>query len=398
MFGDGGKVYWGRRERVNANGIVAIFGWISIRESHLKDFVDLYASLGWNSLICHANFLTPFFSEKSMSLAYVVLNELVEELRVKQCPIVFVSFSGGQKACMYKVCQIMKGMCEAKLNPDDTQLIRNSIAGHIYDSCPVDITSDLGARFALHPSSFGPPKLLSWAAKGAAYGMDALFLTRFESQRSEFWQTLYSSVDFGAPYLLICSERDDFAPYEIISNFAQRLQDFGGDVNLVNFNGSPHVGHYKHNPDQYEAAVAELLEKAASTYSQRMLRLERERCGVHDEISEIICSLQNAADNSNQSFSRVAISPSDHFFLPSSTNYQSGTSQDEQKERSLHSTSPPRICPNSVLGQILFDVCIPKNVEGWDIKFGGSVNGQPVSSARRYSPANGIKGVPRSRL
>lgn len=150
-------------------------------------------------------------------------------------------------------------------------------------------------------------------------------------------------------------------------------------------------GHYRQYPTEYKAAVTELLEKAASVHLQK-IQLEGERAGMEgtqDEISELICNLQKAAVNSNQSLRRVAIEPSDHFFLPSSAEYQngrdSGPSPDELKERSVPVPDPPRISAHSVLGQFLFDVCVPKNIEGWDIKFSGSLNGQPLASARRYS-------------
>jgi hypothetical protein len=80
---------------------------------------------------------------------------------------------------------------------DESRLVKNCISGHIYDSCPIDFTSDLGARFALHPAIQrmpGPSKFVSWVAKGLASGLDGLYLTRFESQRAEYWQTLYSSI------------------------------------------------------------------------------------------------------------------------------------------------------------------------------------------------------------
>lgn len=124
--------------------------------------------------------------------------------------------------------------------------------------------------------------------------------------------------------------------------------------------------------------------------------------GMDDEISDIICDLQNAAISSTQSLRRVALEPSDHFFLPSSKEYQgygdSRSSQEERKEKSP-SCSNPRISAHSVLGQILFDACVPKNIEeGWDIKFSGSLNGQPYASARIRSPLNAIKFMRRSRL
>lgn len=402
----GGEIYWGRKEKSESRGIAVIFAWASIQDRHLRTYVDLYASLRWNSLVCHADFLNAFYPERAMSLAFVVLNELVEELRIKPCPLVFVAFSGGPKACMYKLFQVINGTCEGQMYAGHYQLVRNCVSGHIYDSSPLDFTSDLGARFGLHPSILkmpGSSKLVSWVAKGIASGLDALYLTRFESQRVEYWQALYSSVNLGAPFLIICSEKDELAPYQIICNFAQRLQDLGGDVKLVKLNGSPHIGHYKHYPIQYRAAVTNLLDKAVSVFSQR-IRILGERTGtegMHDEISELIWDLQKVAVDSNQSLRRVALGPSDHFFLPSSAEYQNdrdSSLQDEQKERAIYLPNPPSINAHSVLGQILFDVCVPKNVEGWDIKFGGTVNGQPFASARRHSPFNGIKCNRRSRL
>jgi hypothetical protein len=80
---------------------------------------------------------------------------------------------------------------------DDFRLVRDCISGHIYDSSPVDFTSDLGTKFVLHPTVLKishPPRLASWIAHGIASGLDTLFLSRFESQRAEYWQTLYASV------------------------------------------------------------------------------------------------------------------------------------------------------------------------------------------------------------
>ncbi|KAM5549231.1 hypothetical protein ABKV19_000590 [Rosa sericea] len=404
----GGGIYWGRKEVSDSKGIAVIFAWVSIPERHLKSYVNLYASLGWNSLVCHAHFLHAFYPERAMSSAFDILNELVEELRIKPCPVVFVGLSAGTKACMYKVFQIIEGICEGQLYPGEYRLVRKCITGHIYDSGPVDFTTDLGTHYALHPTILkvpGSSKLVSWVAKGIASGLDALYLTRFESQWAEYWQALYSSVNLGAPFLILCSDKDDIAPYHVVCTFSQRLQEFGGDVKLVKLNGSPHLGHYKNYPIQYRSSVTHFLGKAALIFSQRIQKLEWEMTsmeGMHDEISELICDLQKAAVNSNESLRRVAVEPSDHFFLPSSAENQNGTDsgslQDEQKERSLCLSKPPSLSAHSVLGKVLFDVCVPKNVDGWDIKFCGSLNGQPFASARRNSPPRGIKGLRRSRL
>lgn len=46
------------------------------------------------------------------------------------------------------------------------------------------------------------------------------------------------------PYLIFCSEADGLATFEVISNFFRRLKDLGGDVKLIKWSDSPHVGQY----------------------------------------------------------------------------------------------------------------------------------------------------------
>ena len=59
MWGFGGRYYWGRKERGKdeIKRIVVVFAWMSSEEKHLKNYVELYSSLGWNSLVCHSQFL-----------------------------------------------------------------------------------------------------------------------------------------------------------------------------------------------------------------------------------------------------------------------------------------------------------------------------------------------------
>uniref|UniRef100_A0A2P2KDP0 Uncharacterized protein n=2 Tax=Rhizophora mucronata TaxID=61149 RepID=A0A2P2KDP0_RHIMU len=379
---------------------------MSSQDRHVHNYVELYSSLGWNSLVCHSQFLNMFFPEKAEILALGILKELLEGLKIRPCPVVFASFSGAPKACMYKVLQIIEAKCEVQLNPDDCRLVRDCISGHIYDSSPVDFTSDLGRKFVVHPSVLGmshPPRVFSWIANGISNGLDALFLNRFESQRAEYWQTLYSSVNMGAPYLLLCSENDELASYPVIFNFAQRLRELGGEVKLVTLDGSPHVGHYQLYPIDYKAAVTELLGKAAAVYSQKVQRLEGERMGFEGSINEIseISELRKAAVSPNQSFGGLTVATSD-FSLPSSVEYYEGRDvgsvRNEAKEGLIRLSGPRRINANGVLGQILFDACIPKDVDGWDIKLPSSLSRHLNPPSRRHAPFNPMKCIRRSKL
>ncbi|CAH9079756.1 unnamed protein product [Cuscuta epithymum] len=62
MWSDGGdgRVFWAERENFaedKVKGIVVLFAWISVQEAHLKNYINLYSSLGWNSLVCFADFV-----------------------------------------------------------------------------------------------------------------------------------------------------------------------------------------------------------------------------------------------------------------------------------------------------------------------------------------------------
>ncbi|GJX01831.1 putative alpha/beta hydrolase, partial [Tanacetum coccineum] len=301
-----------------------------------------------------------FFPERATSLAFSVINELLEELRARPCPLVLTSFSGGSQACMYKVFQIIEGTCEAHLSLDDSRLIMTCISGQMYHTGPV--TGDLGARFALH-SSTTCLSCQSWY--------------QWLQNASCLVSMLYSLLDL-----------DPNAP-STGKRFTPRLVW--------------ELCHYKHYFTEYRAAVNEFFDYSVSIFNQKLQQLA-ERTGMegmHDKICELVCDLQNAAVDSNQSLRRVAVGPNDHFFLPSSAEYQSskesGSLQDEQKERrAVLLASPPSLNPHSVLGQVLFDVCVPKNIEGWDIKFD---NRKPFGSpSRKHSSLNALKRMRRSRL
>ncbi|XP_039777630.1 uncharacterized protein LOC120644955 isoform X2 [Panicum virgatum] len=401
-----GRHYWGGGRRpsggvggdaaATAAGVVVMFAWLSSQERHVRAYVEMYAARGWACLVCHSDFLTLFFPDKAVMLADRVLGELVKELKIRPVPVVFASFSGGPKGCTYKVLQLIERRCKGQLSTDEYQLVRDCLCGQMYDSSPVDFVSDLGTRFLLDPSVLKmsePPRVLSWMAKGVASGLDALFINKFEEQRRDYWETLYSSV--VGPILILCSEDDQLAPFSVVENFHQRLLELGGDVNLVKWRSSPHVGHYKYHPEEYRAAVTELLMKASALYmSRRQLKGYEVGKSEHGDMPPSISNHQRNAASSRDRLRRAPIDPTDQFFLPSSMEYHE--SSEGPKPELFNMPSMESLSLNGVLGQVLYDVCVPKNVEGWDLKPSASSHMHTV--ARRHGSFNLMKCVRRSRL
>lgn len=145
--------------------------------------------------------------------------------------------------------------------------------------------------------------------------------------------------------------------------------------------------------------MTDLLTKAVSVYSQRTQQFN----GSHSNTSEPLNHLREAVSNSNQyqSFHRITLDLSDHFVVPGSIEYHEGRDvgsiHDAPKERFIPRSTPPKVNANGILGQILFDVCVPKNVEDWDIRSSSS-SSYTFASRRRHSHFNPIKCIRRSRL
>lgn len=77
-WGEGGRFYWGRREAGRTEGIVVAFAWTSSEEKHMRQYIELYGSNGWNSLVCHADFLTMYALDGSSPF---------------DCPVFFLNFT-----------------------------------------------------------------------------------------------------------------------------------------------------------------------------------------------------------------------------------------------------------------------------------------------------------------
>ncbi|CAA7400922.1 unnamed protein product [Spirodela intermedia] len=400
-WGNGGRFYWARRE-ASAEGIVVVFAWLSSREKPVRSYVNLYGSLGWNSLVCHCDFLTLFFPEKGTSLALGVLHELAKEVKNRQLPIVFSAFSGGPKGCMYKLFQIIEGKCEGQLDLGEYDLVRDCACGQIYDSSPVDFTSDLGTRFVLHPSVLRmsePPRIVSWMAKMLASGLDTLFLRRFEEQRADYWQTLFSSTKMG-PVLVLCSEDDELAPFSVIHNFVECLKEQGSDVKLIKWASSPHVGHYKHYPVDYQAAVSQLLSKAVICYSQRMQQLsDYQASGLgnsDDHASGSGDRPRKALAGTTEGLKGSTSCHSVDYRSPCSVELEAedvGPGQDEKRGDWFHLEGPEAIA------KILSDMYSPKTIESWDIMHNEPLRRrQRLPSPNKRGSLNDFRGMRRSKL
>jgi hypothetical protein len=138
--------------------------------------------------------------------------------------------------------------------------------------------------------------------------------------------------------------------------------------------------------------------KASALYMSRR-RLNDYEIGTseHSGTPYSASNLIKTATSSSDRLRRVPADPADHFFLPSSMEYQESSSEVPKPEL-FNMPSVESVNPDGVLGKMLYDVCVPKDVESWDFE-PASINGRHMHfTARRNCNLNPIKCIRRSRL
>lgn len=213
-----------------------------------------------------------------------------------------------------------------------------------------------------------------------------------------------SEVAYDKPCLHVWIRTTFFARHELgLSLSYSFISTLRYDYNILCCNLSVFLhnclaGHYKHHPEEYRAAVTELLTKASMLYMSRR-QLNSYDLGTSEHSDMLVSDVHKAGTNSNNRLRRAPDDPIDHFLLPSSMEYHE-SSNEEPKPELFNMPSVESINnPHGVLGQMLYDVCVPKNVEGWDFKPSASINGRHINSiARQHGTFNPIKCIRRSKL
>ncbi|KAH7442785.1 hypothetical protein KP509_02G001900 [Ceratopteris richardii] len=265
-------------------GVVVALGWMLSRRKNLAPYTRLYKSRGWDCLVCHPHVFNLVFPSGATTLAINVLEELAKDLRKHPSPVVFAVFSGGHKACLYKIIQILLGRCsDMDIEMGKFAEVKQSLSGLIFDSSPVDAVSHLGAKFVSHQvltlRPGRPIAIVSWVAYAVSRGVDVVFSRQLGQERIDLWEALYSTVHIG-PVLFFCSENDKLAPIETIQIFASNLRNLGGEVEMVAWKESEHVGHYRKYTEQYHDKVVKLLSAAAENYSKKKCHDLKEKSGT----------------------------------------------------------------------------------------------------------------------
>jgi hypothetical protein len=163
------SIRWYKRAAAS-RPFVVLTGWAWAKPHQVQKHVELYDSVGWDTLAFYPSVISLWLPNLATSNAELLLTTIANDLATHgDRPFVFANFSGAPKVtpenwvfarhdglmiggdhhlalqtCYYKLLSIVMGhVVTKKLSADQLSKVKRCAVGQLYDSSPVDFTSDV---------------------------------------------------------------------------------------------------------------------------------------------------------------------------------------------------------------------------------------------------------------
>ncbi|KAL5199717.1 hypothetical protein ABZP36_020920 [Zizania latifolia] len=260
--------------------VVVLLGWLGSRQKHLKRYADWYTSRGFHAV----TFTLPMSdivsynlggkAEKNVEMLAEHLADWVREENGKK--IVFHTFSNTGWLCY--------GVILENLQRQDPCAMEK-IKGCVVDSAPVAVpdsqvwasgfSAAIMKKHSVATKGLGsndtrPDVLVVESNKPAV--TEAVLLSALEkvfdvvlnypaiNRKLSDVMELLSSKQPKCPQLYIYSSADRVIPAKSVESFVERQRRAGHEVRACDFVSSPHVDHYRSNPELYTSQLTSFLD------------------------------------------------------------------------------------------------------------------------------------------
>ncbi|KAK9076306.1 hypothetical protein SSX86_004639 [Deinandra increscens subsp. villosa] len=256
----------------NSKTVVVLLGWLGAKQKHLKKYADWYTSKGFNVITFTfpmAEILSYQVGGKAEQHVDLLVNHLAEWLD-EECRknLVFHTFSN--------TGWLIYGAMLEKFQRQDHTLTER-IKGCIVDSAPVAApdpqvwASGFSAAF-LKKNSIAAKGYRNTDEIAAKPTMtEAALLVVLEklfhvilnlpavNQRLSNVLVQLKSRQPSCPQLYFYSSADKVIPAGSVESFIEVQQQMGRVVKSCNFKSTPHVDHFRHEPELYTTQLSQFL-------------------------------------------------------------------------------------------------------------------------------------------
>lgn len=240
----------------NNDQVVLLLGWLGASPKHFQKYVDVYT----NGNISSYSYIPPFFSmvRKNTNFeALKLLNYLNDNVYQKELIIHTMSGNG-----FNFWAQMVTHLSDPKF-----EKLKKKIHCIIIDSAPPNPTPEVFTRGFVGGllTLFGYKNVYQHWLATPIIRFFAYYLFNFVklNERYSNLKHLYFRYHPDAQYLFIYSKMDQLIHEEDIKKFIQELRDHYNPAMIkeLYFKGSPHVGHLKTYPMEYQKTIFELINK-----------------------------------------------------------------------------------------------------------------------------------------
>ncbi|XP_042486244.1 transmembrane protein 53-like [Macadamia integrifolia] len=266
--------------------VVVLLGWLGAKQKHLKRYADWYTSRGFHVITFTfpmAEILSYQIGEKAEQDIELLANHLagwLEEEHGKN--LIFHTFSN--------TGWLTYGVILEKFQKQDPTLMGN-IRACIVDSAPVAAPDPQVWASGFSAAFLKKQSITTKGLAGADSGVEARGSSKSEEHKpavtekvllvvlEKFFEVvlnlpkvnrrlsdvlaLLSSKQPRCPQLYIYSTADRVIPAEAVESFIEKQRRAGHVVSACNFLSTPHVDHFRNDPNLYTSQLTKFLEDSA---------------------------------------------------------------------------------------------------------------------------------------
>ena len=240
--------------------VALLFGWVGCREKAMRKYMSLYTKRGIDAA---AILLKPEHVYKPVSQGRGTTERMLDILTKEDTidrPMIVQGFSAG--AYMYGNLLV-----SADARGTDGLAFTKRIKGFVFDS-PVDID---GVPFGLSRAIFGNESEGTLRQRAVqmlleTYLSPSLPMRKYYQAASDAMHGTAFAAGFSSPLAVpsafLFSEEDSVTVTADIQVVTSEWRAAGSDVEELMFEGTKHVMHLQSYPDEYEGAIARVVDKA----------------------------------------------------------------------------------------------------------------------------------------
>lgn len=252
---------------------VVLMGWLGAHHRHLSKYASLFREMGYNTVQVIAPPSVVFaISPRTVAVFLLsILRIVAAEDRLTKGGLVFMWFSNGGARTAPHLAEMMAGQCGDLLQADDelvVKVIKDSIAGVLFDSSPVYIHPHLGGK-ALNRGLGIRNRFLQMVVSFCFTLMCLIQRIFVVNLPVVFWDSLHRA-DYRCPEQYVYSTADPLMDAPSLDKLIEDRKACKKEVYVFKVEDCDHVSIFRKYPEKYKEVLRGINEWGVNVYRERV--------------------------------------------------------------------------------------------------------------------------------